>query len=188
MAAGIRRIEAITGAAAEQSVHTMEDILFSIREMFNAKDVKAALQKVLDENSALKKQADDYRKEKLTKVRNELVSGAKEINGVKVVKHVFVADIDASLVKDLAFQIAGMLPEKMLCVFGSKSNDKPLITVMISKDLVADKGLDAGKLVREAGKLIKGGGGGAPHFATAGGKDTTGIDAAVEKVLELCEL
>ena len=188
VAAGIRRIEAITGAAAEQSVHTMEDILFSIREMFNAKDVKAALQKVLDENSALKKQADDYRKEQLTKVRNELVSGAKEINGVKVVKHVFVADIDASLVKDLAFQIAGMLPEKMLCVFGSKSNDKPLITVMISKDLVADKGLDAGKLVREAGKLIKGGGGGAPHFATAGGKDTTGIDAAVEKVLELCEL
>ena len=188
VAAGIRRIEAITGAAAEQSVHTMEDILFSIREMFNAKDVKAALQKVLDENSALKKQADDYRKEQLTKVRNELVSGAKEINGIKVVKHVFVADIDASLVKDLAFQIAGMLPEKMLCVFGSKSNDKPLITVMISKDLVADKGLDAGKLVREAGKLIKGGGGGAPHFATAGGKDTTGIDAAVEKVLELCEL
>ena len=188
VAAGIRRIEAITGAAAEQSVHTMEDILFSIREMFNAKDVKAALQKVLDENSALKKQADDYRKEQLTKVRNELVSGAKEINGVKVVKHVFVADIDASLVKDLAFQIAGMLPEKMLCVFGSKSNDKPLITVMISKDLVADKRLDAGKLVREAGKLIKGGGGGAPHFATAGGKDTTGIDAAVEKVLELCEL
>ncbi len=188
VAAGIRRIEAITGAAAEQSVHTMEDILFSIREMFNAKDVKAALQKVLDENSALKKQADDYKKEKLTKVRNELVSGAKEINGVKVVKYVFVADMDASLVKDLAFQISSMLPEKMLCVFGSKSNDKPLITVMISKDLVADKGLDAGKLVREAGKLIKGGGGGAPHFATAGGKDTTGIDAAVEKVLELCEL
>ena len=187
VAAGIRRIEAITGAAAEQSVYKMEDTIFAIRDMFNTKDVQTALQKVLEENAALKKQAEDYMKEKLLKVRDEMVAGAKEINGVKVVKHVFVADMDANLVKDLAFQVANMLPEKMFCVFGSKSNDKPLITVMISKDLIAEKGLDAGKLVREAGKLIKGGGGGAPHFATAGGKDTTGIDAAVEKVLELCD-
>ena len=187
VAAGIRRIEAITGAAAEQSVYKMEDTIFAIRDMFNTKDVQTALQKVLEENAALKKQAEDYMKEKLLKVRDEMVAGAKEINGVKVVKHVFVADMDANLVKDLAFQVANMLPEKMFCVFGSKSNDKPLITVMISKDLIAEKGLDAGKLVREAGKLIKGGGGGAPHFATAGGKDTTGIDAAVEKVIELCD-
>ena len=187
VAAGIRRIEAITGAAAEQSVYNMEDTLSAIRDMFNTKDVQTALQKVLEENTALKKQAEDYMKEKLLKVRDEMVAGAKEINGVKVVKHVFVADMDANLVKDLAFQVANMLPGKMFCVFGSKSNDKPLITVMISKDLIAEKGLDAGKLVREAGKLIKGGGGGAPHFATAGGKDTTGIDAAVEKVLELCD-
>ena len=81
-----------------------------------------------------------------------------------------------------------MLPEKTFCVYGSKSDDKPLITVMISKDLVADKNLHAGNLVREAAKLIKGGGGGAPHFATAGGKDTTGIDAAVDKVVELAGL
>ena len=187
VAAGIRRIEAITGAAAEQSVYNMEDTIFAIRDMFNTKDVQTALQKVLEENAALKKQAEDYMKEKLLKVRDEMVAGAKEINGVKVVKHVFVADMDANLVKDLAFQVANMLPGKMFCVFGSKSNDKPLITVMISKDLIAEKGLDAGKLVREAGKLIKGGGGGAPHFATAGGKDTTGIDAAVEKVIELCD-
>ena len=187
VAAGIRRIEAITGAAAEQSVYNMEDTISAIRDMFNTKDVQTALQKVLEENTALKKQAEDYMKEKLLKVRDEMVAGAKEINGVKVVKHVFVADMDANLVKDLAFQVANMLPGKMFCVFGSKSNDKPLITVMISKDLIAEKGLDAGKLVREAGKLIKGGGGGAPHFATAGGKDTTGIDAAVEKVLELCD-
>ena len=187
VAAGIRRIEAITGAAAEQSVYNMEDTISAIRDMFNTKDVQTALQKVLEENAALKKQAEDYMKEKLLKVRDEMVAGAKEINGVKVVKHVFVADMDANLVKDLAFQVANMLPGKMFCVFGSKSNDKPLITVMISKDLIAEKGLDAGKLVREAGKLIKGGGGGAPHFATAGGKDTTGIDAAVEKVLELCD-
>ena len=187
VAAGIRRIEAITGAAAEQSVYGMEDTLFAIREMFNTKDVQAALQKVMEENANLKKQADDYMKEKLLKMRDELVASAKDVNGVKVVKHVFVTDIDASLVKDLAFQMANILPEKMICIFGSKSNDKPLITVMISKDLIAEKGLDAGKLVREAGKLIKGGGGGAAHFATAGGKDTTGIDAAVDKVFELCD-
>ena len=187
VAAGIRRIEAITGAAAEQSVYGMEDTLFAIREMFNTKDVQAALQKVMEENANLKKQADDYMKEKLLKMRDELVASAKDVNGVKVVKHVFVADIDGNLVKDLAFQMANILPEKMVCIFGSKSNDKPLITVMISKDLIAEKGLDAGKLVREAGKLIKGGGGGAPHFATAGGKDTTGIDAAVDKVFELCD-
>ncbi len=187
VAAGIRRIEAITGAPAEQSVYNMEDTLFAIREILNTKDVQTALQKMLEENAALKKQADDYMRERLLKVRDEMVASAKEINGVKIVKHVFVADMDGNLVKDLAFQVANLLPEKMFCVFGSKSNDKPLITVMISKDLIAEKGLDAGKLVREAGKLIKGGGGGAPHFATAGGKDTTGIDAAVEKVLELCD-
>ncbi len=187
VAAGIRRIEAITGAAAEQSVYNMEDTIFAIRDILNTKDVQAALLKMLEENVALKKQADDYMRERLLKVRDDMVAGAKEINGVKVVKHVFVADMDANLVKDLAFQVANILPEKMFCVFGSKSNDKPLITVMISKDLIAEKGLDAGKLVREAGKCIKGGGGGAPHFATAGGKDTTGIDAAVEKVLELCD-
>lgn len=188
VAAGVRRIEAITGAAAEESVYQMEDILSSIREMVNTKDVQAALEKMLNENAALRKQAEEFMKEKVLKVRDEIIKNAVEINGVKVVKHVFVADVDANLVKDLAFQVGNMLPENTLCVYGSKSDDKPLITVMISKDLVASRGLNAGLLVREAGKLIKGGGGGAPHFATAGGKDTTGIDAAVEKVIELCNL
>ncbi len=188
VAAGIRRIEAITGVAAEESVHHMEDILFALRNMFNTKDVKAAMEKVLEENAVLKKQTEEFIKEKLFRVRDEIVKNAKEVNGVKVVKHVFVADMDANIVKDLAFQVANMLPENTICVYGSKSDDKPLITVMISKDLVSSRGLNAGQLVREAGKLIKGGGGGAPHFATAGGKDTTGIDAAVDKVIELCGL
>ncbi len=188
VAAGIRRIEAITGVAAEESVHHMEDILFALRNMFNTKDVKAAMEKVLEENAVLKKQTEEFIKEKLFRVRDEIVKNAKEVNGVKVVKHVFVADMDANIVKDLAFQVANMLPENTICVYGSKSDDKPLITVMISKDLVSSRGLNAGQLVHEAGKLIKGGGGGAPHFATAGGKDTTGIDAAVDKVIELCGL
>ncbi len=188
VAAGIRRIEAITGEAAEESLYQMEDILTHIRTTFNTKDVQAALERMLQENANLRKQAEEYLKEKLVKTREEIVKKAVDVNGTKVVKHVFIADIEANIVKDLAFQISTVLPENTICAFGSKYDDKPLITVMISKDLVASKGLNAGQLVREAGKLIKGGGGGAPHFATAGGKDTTGIDAAVDKVIELCNL
>jgi len=188
VAAGVRRIEAITGAAAEESVYQMEDVLGAIREMVNTKDVKAALERMLTENAALRKQAEEFMHEKVLQVRDEILKKAVAVNGINVVKHVFVADIDVNMVKDLAFQVANIMAEKTICVYGSKWEDKPLITVMISKDLVAERGLNAGQLVREAGKLIKGGGGGAPHFATAGGKDTTGIDAAVEKVIELCDI
>ena len=96
--------------------------------------------------------------------------------------------ISPDAVKDLAFQVSGQLPEKMLCVLGSSYEGKPLLTVMISKDLVKDNALNAGQMVREAAKLIQGGGGGAPHFATAGGKNVNGLEAAVEKVLELANL
>ena len=189
VAAGVRRIEAITGEVAEESLYQMEEILFTLRDILGQKDIKAAIQKTIAENAELRKQMEEAQKERLMKVRDEIIEAA-EVNaeGIKVVKHVFITDIPANTVKDLAFQVANVLPEKTFCVYGSKSDDKPLITVMISKDLVADKGLHAGNLVREAAKLIKGGGGGAPHFATAGGKDTTGIDAAVDKVVELAGL
>ena len=188
VAAGIRRIEAITGAAAEESVYQMEGMLLGIRDMFNAQDVKEAIQKMLQENAELRKKMEDIQAEQILKIRDEIVKSAKDVNGVRVIKHVFVADVQSNLVKDLAFQVSNMLPDNTLCVYGSKFDDKPLITVMISKDLIASKGLHAGNMVREAAKLIKGGGGGAPHFATAGGKDTTGIDAAVDKVIELAGL
>ena len=189
VAAGVRRIEAITGEAAEESLYQMEEMLFTIRDILGQKDIKAAIQKTIAENAELHKQMEEAQKERLMKVRDEIIEAA-EVNadGVRVVKHVFIADIPANTVKDLAFQVANVLPEKTFCVYGSKSDDKPLITVMISKDLVAERNLHAGNLVREAAKLIQGGGGGAPHFATAGGKDTTGIDAAVDKVVELAGL
>ena len=189
VAAGVRRIEAITGEAAEESLYQMEEILFTLRDILGQKDIKAAIQKTIAENAELHKQMEEAQKERLMKVRDEIIEAA-EVNaeGIRVVKHVFITDIPGNTVKDLAFQVANVLPEKTFCVYGSKSDDKPLITVMISKDLVADKNLQAGNLVREAAKLIKGGGGGAPHFATAGGKDTTGIDAAVDKVVELAGL
>ncbi|MCD8282040.1 MAG: alanine--tRNA ligase, partial [Prevotella sp.] len=186
VAAGIRRIEALTGEAAERSMEQMEDSLARIRSLFNTKDIQAAIEKVIRENAVLHKQVEEHLRETVSKAREEIINKAVKIDGVNVVKHVFIADIDPNLVKDLAFQVSRALPEQTICAFGSKYEDRPLITVMISKDLVASRGLNAGQLVREAGKLIKGGGGGAPHFATAGGKDTTGIEAAVDRVIELC--
>ncbi|MDD6783921.1 MAG: alanine--tRNA ligase [Prevotellaceae bacterium] len=186
VAAGVRRIEAITGKAAEESVYRMEEIIFGLRDLLGQKDIKAAIEKTIAENAALHKQMEEAQKERLLKIRESIIKETTTTtDGVRIVKHVFVADIPANAVKDLAFQIVASLPEKTLCVLGSKCDDKPLITVMISKDLIESHKLHAGNLVREAAKLIKGGGGGAPHFATAGGKDTTGIDAAVDKVVEL---
>ncbi len=189
VAAGIRRIEAITGCAAEESMYYMQDVLTQISEMMQSKNIQEAIKKTIEENAHLQKQVEEATQERLAKMREEIVKKSVTTpEGIHIVKQVFVQDIPAQFVKDLAFQIANILPENTLCAFGSKFDDKPLITVMISKDLVESRKLHAGNLVREAAKLIQGGGGGAPHFATAGGKDTTGIDAAVEKVLELAGL
>ncbi len=185
VAAGIRRIEAITGQAVEKAIEQMEDALAFVRTTFNTKDIRSAIERVLEENSSLRQQAEQHRMETLMKVKDEIVKNAKDVDGMRVVRHVFVADVDPNLVKDLAFQVSHLLPENTLCVYGSKWDDKPLITVMISKDLVESRHLNAGQLVREAAKLIQGGGGGQSHFATAGGRDTTGIDAAVNKVISL---
>ena len=146
-----------------------------------------AIKKTIDENVQLQKQVEEATKQRLVKIREEVVKRSiLTPEGIHLVKHVFVEDMPSQIVKDLAFQVSNIMPENTLCVYGSKHDDKPLITVMISKDLVESRKLHAGNLVREAAKLIQGGGGGAPHFATAGGKDTTGLDAAVDKVVELC--
>ena len=186
VAAGVRRIEAITGKAAEESVYRMEEIIFALRDLLGQKDIKAAIEKTIAENASLRKQMDEAQKEMAQRLRDKIIEESTvNADGIRIAKQVFVTDIPANTVKDIAFQVINAIPEKTLCVFGSKCDDKPLITVIISKDLVESNKLNAGTLVREAAKLIKGGGGGAAHFATAGGKDTTGIDAAVEKVIEL---
>ena len=185
VAAGVRRIEAITGAAAEESLYAQQDMLNGIRQFLNAKDVVAAIKKTLDENADLRKQVEAQMKERLLQIREKLVEKVEQMGDVKVVKAVMPTMVTPEGAKDLAFQLSGMMPDNMLCVLGTSHEGKPLLTVMISKNLIADKGLNAGNLVREAAKLIKGGGGGAPHFATAGGKDVEGLNAAVEKVVEL---
>lgn len=186
VAAGVRRIEAITGEAAEESVYAMENMLNDLKGFFNnAKDLTAAIRRTIDENDGLKKQVDAYVKERLATLRDKLVNSATEQAGVRLVQTVIPTSVAPDAVKDLAFQISNILPENTLVVIGSTHEGKPLLTVMISKDLVAGRQLNAGTLVREAAKLIKGGGGGAPHFATAGGKDAAELEAAVKKVVEL---
>ena len=164
----------------------MQDMLTGLKSFFNnAKDLTAVIKKTIEENDELKKQVEGYVKEKLAETRNRLVKSAEEVDGVKLVKCVIPTAIEPNAVKDLAFQIAGTLPNDTLCVLGSTHEGKPLLTVMISKNLVESRKLNAGQLVREAAKLIKGGGGGAPHFATAGGKDATGLEEAVKKIVDL---
>ena len=189
VAAGVRRIEAITGAAAEESIYAQEDILQGLQAFFNnAKDLNAAIRKTIEENDGLRKQVEGFVKERIVTLREKMVKNAKDINGVQVIKSVIPVPIRPDAVKDLAFQLSGMLPENMLCAIGSQFEEKPLLTVMISKNLIESRGLNAGQMVREAARLIQGGGGGAAHFATAGGKKADGLEAAVEKVIELADL
>ena len=186
IAAGIRRIEAITGQAMEDSVYDMSDSIKELKALFNnVPNLQNAIRKSIEETGDLKKQIDDYLKEKAVEIKKRLLDKAVVINGIHVYK--FNAEIDPNIVKDIAFQIRGEVHEKLFFVAGTVVDNKPYLTVMLSDDLVAG-GLNASNLVREAAKLIQGGGGGQAHFATAGGKDAEGITAAIDKVLELAKL
>ena len=183
VAAGIRRIEAVTGAKVEEMFDTVQDAINDLKALFNnTPDLKAAISKYIEENASLKKQMEEFMKEKEAAVKNKLIEGAKEINGVKVIQAVLPMPADA--VKNIAFQLKGQFPENLFVVIGSVFENKPLLTVTMSDDQVK-AGLNAGQLVREAAKLIQGGGGGQPHFATAGGKNPDGLSAAVDKIVSL---
>lgn len=182
IAAGVRRIEAITGKAVEETLDKMQDFMSDLRGLLNnAPDLMATIQKAIAENKELQAQVDEFKAQKAQQLKQVLIEKAREVNGVKVISGVL--PMEAQHVKDIAFQLRGQFPEQLLVVIGSESNGKPTLTVSISDDLVAE-GKNAGLYVREAGKLIKGGGGGQPHFATAGGKDPEGLKAAVDKIVE----
>ncbi len=183
IAAGIRRIEAITAEACENFFYVQQDLIRDMRAMFNnTPNLGQALQKFFEENAELKKVAEEYVKEKTATLKKMLIEQKKEVHGI----HLFVMKgllIPAEVVKDIAFQLRGEFPEKMYFVAGTMIDGKPMLTLMISDDLVA-QGLNAGQIVREAAKKIQGGGGGQPHFATAGGKDVNGLMVAVEEMIE----
>lgn len=186
VAAGVRRIEAYTGAKVEELMDTVQDTLQDLKALFNnAPDLMGTIHKYIEENAGLKKQVDDFMKEKETQVKQKLLQNIQEINGVKVIK--FRSPLPAETVKNIAFQLRGEITENLFFVAGTENEGKPMLTVMLSDNLVAG-GLKAGNLVKEAAKLIQGGGGGQPHFATAGGRNLDGLNAAVDKVVELAGL
>lgn len=177
VAAGVRRIEAITGEAAEESVYAQSNMLESLRAFFNnAKDLTAAIRKTIEENDGLRQQVDEYVKKGVAELRERLVASVTEREGgIKLVRGVLPTAISPDAVKDLAFQLSGQLPENMFCVLGSSHEGKPLLTVMISKNLVEQRSLNAGAIVREAARLIKGGGGGAPTLLRPAARTLTAL-------------
>ena len=186
IAAGVRRIEAITGKAVEDMLDKMQDFMTDLKGLLNnAPDLMATVQKAISENKELQAQVEQFKTQKAQQLKQMLIEKAREVNGVKVISGVL--PMEAQHVKDIAFQLRGQFPEHLLVAIGSEAAGKPTLTVSISDDLVAE-GKNAGQYVREAGKLIQGGGGGQPHFATAGGKNPDGLKAAVDKIIELAQL
>lgn len=187
VAAGIRRIEAKTGRECEEMIYNLEDGVRAIKAMFNnTKDLKGTIQKYIGEHDELKKQVDKFVAEAIERIKDKLTDSPRIINGVKV--YSAVLPIKPEQAKDLVFKVRAADPVHSLCVVGSVYDNRPMLNVIVSDDLVKENGINAGKLVREAAKLIQGGGGGQPHFASAGGKNADGISAAVDKVIELAEL
>ena len=187
VAAGIRRIEAKTGRECEEFLYKTEDILKAVRSFFNnAKDLQGVIQKYVEEHDAMKKDIEVFQNQRVLNLSQELLDKARVINGVTVVTAKIM--MMPNVAKDLVFKIRERHPENLLCVIGSVFENKPMLNVMLSDDMVKDHGLNAGQLVREAAKLMQGGGGGQPHFASAGGKNVDGLSAAMDKVIELANL
>ena len=187
VAAGIRRIEAKTGRECEQLLYHLEDTVRAISAIFNnAQDLKGVIEKYIEEHDAMKKRIEQYQAEAVERTKDKLISQARMVNGTTVVSAVIPMKQD--MAKDLVFKIRAAVPDHLLCVIGSVHEGRPTLSVMASDDMVAEHGFNAGKTVREAAKLIQGGGGGQPHFATAGGKNADGLSAAVDKVIELAQL
>ena len=177
IAAGIRRIEGITGTAADAAYYQMQDELRTVKGYFNnTPNLTAAIEKLVSENQENLKKLEAFAADQAKALKNELLSKSALINGVQVI--VFEGEATAETIKTIAFQLRGEIATGLIFIAGSVDSDKPLLTVALSDDLVA-KGLNAGNLIREAAKAIQGGGGGQAHFATAGGKNAAGLAGAV---------
>ena len=187
VAAGIRRIEAKTGKECEELLYHTEDMLKAVKAFFNnAKDLQSVIAKYIEEHDSMKKDIEQFQAQRVQALSQELVSKARTINGVTVVTGKF--NMMPNAAKDLVFKVRELVPENLVCVVGTIFDEKPLLNVMLSDDMVKERSLNAGQLVREAAKLMQGGGGGQPHFASAGAKNPDGHSAAIDKVIELCNL
>ena len=182
VAAGVRRIEAVTGAGAEKMLYQVEDLLKEVKELFNNNpQIITAIKKTIEENAELAQQVQAALKEKVASFKQHLLSQREELGGVRIFK--VQQNVSAELIKDLAFQIAGELTESFIFIGATDEGGKPNLTLMLSRDLVESKGWNASNILRSAAKHIQGGGGGQPHFATAGGKRIEGLDDAVQQIL-----
>jgi alanyl-tRNA synthetase len=181
VAAGVRRIEAVTGASAEEGIETLEDLLKGLRGLFNnVPDLTAAVEKVLSENAEAKRQLEAVANEKAAQLASRLEAEAVEMNGIKVAR--FDSSIDPAIARNVALMLQKKAQNFVLAGAFAYA-DKPNLLLMYSNDLVA-KGKNAGKDIREAAKFIQGGGGGQPGLATAGGRLTDGLPQALEKLVE----
>ena len=182
IAAGVRRIEAVTAEGAEQFVYAQQDLIRELRALMNhMPNLAQAMKKSIEENAEMKKQIEDYIREKSMRLKEEIVAKASESNGIKVMQ--FVGKANADAMKNVAFQIKAETTDSFVFVAGIIDDNKCTLMLMLSDDLVKE-GLHAGKIVKEAAKHIQGGGGGQPHFATAGGKNLEGLSIAVGTVKE----
>ena len=187
VAAGIRRIEALTGKACEDAIYAATDTMNDLKAMFNnTKDLKASIEKFISEHDELRKELERFQAQAVERTKEMLLSRIKEVNGISVITAVL--PIEPAAAKDLVFKLREAVPQKLVAVIGSTAHNKPLLTVMFSDDMVKEHQLNAGQIIREAAKLIQGGGGGQPHYAQAGGKNIDGMNAAIDKVIALANL
>lgn len=181
IAAGVRRIEAVTATNAEAFLYKQEDTLKEIKALLNnTPDVVKALQKLLSEESALKAELDTLQRAHAIRLKKELLALNIERSGYRM--FVLQGEEKADTIKDIAFQLRGELHEPFVFVAATTEGARGLLTIMLSEEAIAS-GLHAGNLVKEAARLIQGGGGGQPHFATAGGKDGNRLPEALELIL-----
>ena len=183
IAAGIRRIEAVSATGVENILDSMQDTMRQLSSFFgNASNLKSAVEKAIKENADLKKQVDEFMEERVKSLSKEVITSAKEINGVNIC--VLRGERVPDIVKNIAFNVRNQSPQHTVFIGATTQLGKPLLTLSITDDLVKN-GLNASNIVREAAKLIKGGGGGQPFFAQAGGKDPDGLAAAYDKIISL---
>jgi alanyl-tRNA synthetase len=180
VAAGVRRIEAITANAAEQFINGQNEQIKGLKDLLkNPADLFKSVESLIEENSRLKKEIEKNILERSAGLKHELIKEVVSINGINfLAKKVDLPNTDA--VKNLAYALKDLLDD-LLLVLACEIDGKPSLTVMLSENLVKERGLNAGNIVRELAKEIQGGGGGQPFFATAGGKDSSGLDRALEK-------
>ncbi len=181
IASGIRRIEAITGEAVESMIEQIQETHKELKELLSDQSLVNAVKKTIQDNYELTRELESYQREKIGRLKKQIISETQTVNGIKIMSG--IVDISQTMIRDLIFQLRGQFSHNLLLVIGCIENGKPSITVSISDNLT--NRVNASNIVKEVSKLIGGGGGGQPHYATAGGKNPDGLKAAVNLAIDM---